>query len=98
VKVLIVAELPSFYIPAVIKMNTVEVVLFLVPDGYVSIIFATRPGLQRRDGNGFDKTSSSEVLFQVQTSIYISLHGYFSGRQGRFDGGLLLLPGVEVRI
>jgi hypothetical protein len=42
VKVLIVAELPSFYIPAVIKMNTVGVVLFLVPDGYVSIIFATR--------------------------------------------------------
>jgi len=41
VKVLIVAELHSFYIPVVIKMNTVEVVLFLVSDGYVSIIFAT---------------------------------------------------------
>jgi hypothetical protein len=46
VKVPILSELPSFYIPVVIKMNTVEVVLFLVPDGYVSIIFATRPGLQ----------------------------------------------------
>ena len=40
-KVLIVAELHSFYIPVVIKMNTVEVVLFLVSDSYVSIIFAT---------------------------------------------------------
>ena len=76
-KVLIVAELPSFYIPVVIKMNTVEVVLFLVSDGYVSIIFATGQGPQRRDGDGFDKTSGSEVLFQVQTSTYISLHGYF---------------------
>jgi len=46
VKVLIVAELRSFYIPAVIKMNTVEAVLFLVPDGYVSIIFATSQALK----------------------------------------------------
>ena len=69
-KVLIVAELPTFYIPAVIKMNTVEVVLFLVPDGYVSIIFATGQMPARRDGDGFDKTSGSEVLFQVQTPAY----------------------------
>ena len=98
-KVPILSELPSFYIPAVIKMNTVEVVLFLVSDGYVSIICATgQVQPYGEDCNGFDKTSGSEVLFQVQTSIYISIHGYFSGRQGRFNGGLLLLPGVEVRI
>jgi hypothetical protein len=77
VKVFIVAELPSFYIHAVIKMNTVEVVLFLVSDGYVSIIFATGQAPSRRNGYGFDKTSGSEVLFQVQTSTYISLPVYF---------------------
>jgi hypothetical protein len=75
--VLIVAELLSFHIRFVIRMNTVEVVLFLVPDGYVSIIFATGQAPARRDDDGFDKTSGSEVLFQVQTSIHISLHGYF---------------------
>jgi hypothetical protein len=72
VKVLIVAELPSFYIRVVIKMNTVEVVLFLVPDGYVSIIFATGQTPLKERRHGFDKTSGSEVLFQVQTSIHFS--------------------------
>ena len=76
-KVLIVAELPSLYVRAVIKMNTVEVVLFLVSDGYVSIIFATGQVPARRDGDGFDKTSGSEVLFQVQTSTYFSFGGCF---------------------
>ena len=81
-KVLIVAELRSFYIPAVIKMNTVEVVLFLVSDGYVSIIFATGQAPLKERWHGFDKTSGSEVLFQVQTSTYISPHGYFLETSG----------------
>jgi len=82
VKVLIVAELRSFYIPAVIKMNTVRVVLFLVSDGYVSIIFATGQVPSGRDGDGFDKTSGSEVLFQVQTQHTFLFTGTFPEGQG----------------
>jgi hypothetical protein len=96
VKVLIVAELLSFYITAVIKMNTVEVVLFLVPDGYVSIILATGQIPPWRDGDGFDKTSGSEVLFQVQTSIYIFSSRVLSPEARAFSGDLL--PGVGVRV
>jgi hypothetical protein len=58
-------------------MNTVEVVLFLVPDDYVFIIFATGQSPARRNDDGFDKTSGSEVLFQVQTSTHIALNGHF---------------------
>jgi hypothetical protein len=89
VKVLIVAELPYFYIPAVIKMNTVEVVLFLVPDSYVSIIFATGQNANGDAADGFDKTSGSEVLFQVQTSIYIFSSRVLSPEGQGVNGNLL---------
>jgi hypothetical protein len=55
-------------------MNTIDAVLFLVSLGYVFIIFATGQRFHGDEGDGFDKTSGSEVLFQVQTSTYISPH------------------------
>jgi hypothetical protein len=51
-----------------------DAVLFLVSLGYVFIIFAIGQGAYGDAGDGFDKTSGSEVLFQVQTSTYISPH------------------------
>jgi len=96
VKVPILSELPYFYIPAVIKMNTVEVVLFLVSDGYVSIIFAT--GQVHLTGKtAMDLTRPAVQKYFSNPDQHINFSsGYFFGRQGRFKGGLL--PGVEVRI
>jgi hypothetical protein len=62
VKVLIVAELPSLYIAAVIKMNTAQVVLFLVSVGYISMILATGHVLYGDNRDGFDKTSGSKYF------------------------------------
>ena len=73
-KVLIVAELLSRNIPALIRMNTVQAVLFLASVGYISMIFAAgASALMGDDGNGFDKNCGSEVTFPIQTSAHISL-------------------------
>lgn len=76
-KVLIVAELPTFYITGVIKrciqaiteMNTTEAVLFLVSLGYLFIVFATGQSAIEDTKDGFDKTSGSKYFSKPDQQI-----------------------------
>ena len=81
-KVLIVAELPSFYIPVVIKMNTVEVVLFLVSDGYVSIIFATGQAPSRRDGMDLTRPAVQKYFSKSRPAYTFLFTGTFPEGKG----------------
>jgi hypothetical protein len=53
-----------------------------VPVGYISIIFATGPGLWGDARDGFDKTGGSEVLFQSRPSHTFLFTGNFPDRTG----------------
>jgi hypothetical protein len=83
VKVLIVAELLSFYITAVIKMNTVEVVLFLVPDGYVSIIFATGQIPHGETAMDLTRPAVQKYFSKSRPAYTFSLHGCYLRKPGR---------------
>lgn len=77
-------------------MNTVEVVLFLVPDGCVSIIFAT--GQCPWGEMAMDLTRPAvQKYFSNPDQHSHSLHGYFSP-EGQDFKRTVFRPGVRVRI